>query len=130
MNDKEDTVLVIDPDEGYKEELRAFLSKQGHKVKTGNTACEAIKVIQREKVCLLIMEVELEDIAGDEVIPIIKEIVPKVPIIAMTQNNSQELEAKVRKQGIFYYHIKSFGLGDLTVAVRNAFKENKLWKKR
>lgn len=129
MNEK-DTVLVIDPDEGYKEELEAFLSEQGYKVKTGNTACEAIKIIQREKVCLLIMEVELEDIVGDKVIPIIKEIVPNVPIIAMTQNNSQELEAKVRKQGIFYYHLKSFGLGDLTVAVENIFKGDKLWKKR
>ena len=53
-------------------------------------------------------------------ISVIKGIEKDLPIIICAESNTPELESKIRKQKIFYYHIKSFGIEDLEMAVSNA----------
>jgi hypothetical protein len=43
-----------------------------------------------------------------------------LPVIVCADVNTAELESKIRKQGIFYYHIQSFGIEDLEMAISNA----------
>jgi hypothetical protein len=43
-----------------------------------------------------------------------------LPIIICSEINTPELERRIRKHRIFYYHIRSFGIQDLEMAVSNA----------
>jgi len=56
-------------------------------------------------------------------ISILKTIDPSVQVIMTAAENTAELEAEVRKQDIFYYHIKSFDREELIEAVRDVFKK-------
>jgi len=67
------------------------------------------------------MEVDLPEMKGYEAVSIVKSLDPKLRIIMMTKKNSKKLEAKVRAQDIFFYFIKSFGLEELKLAIKNAF---------
>ena len=71
-----------------------------------------------------IMSVNLPEMKGYDAVSIIKMIDPKIEIIMTAEENSMELEAKVRRQNIFYYHIKSFDLQELKLAVRDVFKKS------
>ena len=44
----------------------------------------------------------------------------KLPIIITADENNPEQESRIRQQGIFYYHVNSFGLDDLILAISNA----------
>jgi hypothetical protein len=37
-----------------------------------------------------------------------------------TDENNPELESSIRQKGIFYYHVKSFGMDELMLAINNA----------
>jgi DNA-binding NtrC family response regulator len=51
---------------------------------------------------------------------IIKGLYRRLPIIITATENNPDLESRVRKKGIFYYHVKSFGMDELLLAINNA----------
>ena len=53
-------------------------------------------------------------------IAVIKGMEHELPVIVCAEENTPALESRIRQQGIFYYHIKSFGVEDLEMAIANA----------
>jgi DNA-binding NtrC family response regulator len=58
----------------------------------------------------------------DQVIRLFKRYNPYTKIIVRTDVNSRQLEAKARKEPIYYYHVNSFGLQDLMMAISTALQ--------
>ena len=76
--------------------------------------------LQCEKIHVLVMDVCIPEKMGYEAISIIKSMYRNLPIIIATDENNPELESCVRQMGIFYYHVKSFGMDELMLAIANA----------
>ncbi len=117
---REEEILIADVDEEQKKTLFVKLTGQGYKVKLVSGACEAINYLQGQKVDVLILDVEMKDLKWYQALPIIKEMETKLPIIVTAANNTPELESRIRRHKVFYYHIKSFGVEELTLAIKNA----------
>lgn len=73
-----------------------------------------------EKINVLVMDASLSEDIGLEAISIIKELYRNLPIIVTTDENNPKQESHIRQKGIFYYHVKSFGMDELMLAVTNA----------
>ncbi len=56
----------------------------------------------------MLLDIQLPDCKGDELIPQFKEIWPDIGVVTMTDYNSRELELEVRQKGILFYMIKPF----------------------
>ena len=69
------------------------------------------------------MDVEIPEMKGYEAVSIIKSINPEIKIIMTTAKNTKSLEAKVRKQDIFFYFIKSFAKEELKLAINDALNK-------
>jgi DNA-binding NtrC family response regulator len=67
------------------------------------------------------MQISLKD--DVEFVSIIKGMEKGLPIIVCAETNTPELESRFRHQGIFFYHIKSFGMHDLEIAILNAINK-------
>lgn len=117
-----EVILVIEPNRKYAKKVADALSYLKCKTEITDNFCRGIQKIQEGKVQIVIMEAEMKEIKGYEAIPIIKNIDNKIPLIIITSNNSKDLERKIREGGIFYYHIKSFDMKDLKLAITNAQK--------
>ena len=118
MNDHK-TILIAEPDEALSKNLEAF-SKQKRftLLKTGNLK-ETLLTLQSQRVDVLVLHaLLLEEDCG--FISVIKGMERNLPVIVCADVNTAELESKIRKQGIFYYHIQSFGIEDLEMAISNA----------
>ena len=76
--------------------------------------------MQNEKVKVLVMDVRLPEPMGYEAISIIKGMDRKLPIIITADENNPKQEIQVRQKGIFYYHVNSFGMDELILAICNA----------
>jgi len=75
--------------------------------------------LQNQGVDALVLDAALlEEDCG--FISVIKGIERDLPIIICAGSNTPELESNIRQQKIFYYHINSFGIEDLEMAISNA----------
>jgi DNA-binding NtrC family response regulator len=120
--EKRGVILITDPDSVTGELFRSFLQKEGYNVMLTDRISECISNIQQRDVRVLVLDVEAPEMKWYESIPIIKGINPSLPIIITSSQNTPELEAKIRRQKVFYYHVKSFGVEELELAVRNAME--------
>lgn len=118
MNDHK-TILIAEPDEALSKNLEAF-SKQKRftLLKTGNLK-ETLLTLQGQRVDVLVLHAVLLE-KDCEFISVIKGMERDLPVIICADANTAELESRIRKQGIFYYHIQSFGIEDLEMAISNA----------
>lgn len=115
-------VLIVDPDSGVARQVTSLLVDEGYDVEVTTSISAMAERLKDAKFDCVIMDVDLPEMKGYEAAPLLKAIDPDVQIIMTTTENTLELEAKVRKQDIFYYYIKSFDLEELKEAVRDVFK--------
>jgi two-component system phosphate regulon response regulator OmpR len=101
-------------------ELDSWVTEKGYKVRAVENIKDVFLALKGEKIHVLVMDVCLPEEMGCEAISIIKSMYDKLPIIVTTDENNPELESSVRQMGIFYYHVKSFGMDELILAISNA----------
>ena len=117
---EESKILFVDTNPSLCLELGKRLANEQLSFIHLHKSSEALRVLQSENVGLLILNIKSSSLPIDEIIPIIRGINKHMPIIITCDSNTPELEKQIRGQKIFYYHIKSFGISDLELAVKNA----------
>jgi DNA-binding NtrC family response regulator len=100
--------------------LAPWLAEQGHQCKTVDNIKDVFMTLQNEKINVLVMDAGLPEKMGYEAISIIKGLHRKLPIIITADENNPEQESRIRQKGIFYYHVNSFGMDELILAISNA----------
>jgi len=112
-------ILIAEPAEILSGNLEPFARERGFVfLKTCNLK-ETLLTLQGQRVDVLVLHaVLLEEDCG--FISVIKGMERDLPVIVCAETNTAELESSIRKQRIFYYHIQSFGIEDLEMAISNA----------
>lgn len=118
--EKYGTLLVAERGCDLSGGLTTWAQENGHRLLSVDNLKDLIMTLQNQKVNVLVMDICLPDALGVEAIPIIKGLCQRLPIIVTAEENNPELEGKVRQKGIFYYHVKSFGVDELMLAISNA----------
>lgn len=112
------SVLIVDEDEFCRDMFGEELAEMGYRVEKANSRQGVLPMLESGDYDLVIIDVDVEDLSGLELITSVKKGYPDLPIIAMTGNNSLQLEREIRERGVFYFFVKSlFGLGEMREAV-------------
>ncbi|MBW1850396.1 MAG: hypothetical protein JRJ15_03005 [Deltaproteobacteria bacterium] len=115
----EKTVLIAEQTETLSRELQPFLTDMGISMIRLETLKKMLMTLQNRSVDVLLLDSSLlEEDCG--FVSIIKGIAGNLRIIICAETNTPEFECNARQQRIFYYHIKSFGIQDLEMAISNA----------
>ncbi|MFA6004057.1 MAG: response regulator [Elusimicrobiota bacterium] len=88
------TVLVIDDERGYRDLLELELSSQGFHVLTASNGCQALDLIAKNTVNLVITDMRMPEMDGLDVIKAVKERYPGLPVVLMT---AYAIEARVEE---------------------------------
>ncbi len=115
-------VLVLDPDPKAVEDWRACLRVEGISVEQVSSVKEAARKLKDLRCGCMVVDVDLPEMKGYKAVPILKAIQPHTKVIMTARTNSKDLETNVRRQDVFYYHIKSFSASELASAVRGALQ--------
>ena len=86
----------------------------------------AISRAQIDRFDVIVLDADISGMSIEQIIQILREINPSAKIIVKTDENSKNLEAKIRKEKIYYYHLDSFGFPDLKLAITNALQKNNI----
>ncbi|PKN29946.1 MAG: response regulator [Deltaproteobacteria bacterium HGW-Deltaproteobacteria-21] len=101
-------VLIVESDSDLADTIRKMLHNWGHKAHTCGSGKDALKTFMKIHCDLVLTEALLPDMKGEELISRLKTFSPDMHVVAMTWNNSRELEARIRAQGVLYYMVKPF----------------------
>lgn len=98
------------------------LSAKGYEVKTTDSASDLIRELEKT-IGIIVLDVELSGMKAYEMIPLMKRVNPKLPIIVMSASSSVELAQRIRNEGIFFYAMKPIDADEIETVVESAFRK-------
>src|SRR6202050_2941499 len=110
-------VLIVDDSPQIRRALRAILIPQGFVVIDARSGEEALDLIRKERVELILLDVNLPGMSGFETCKEIRRG-SDVPIIMLTVRNSERDKVQAFDAGADDYIVKPFGAEELTARVR------------
>ncbi len=126
MNKHQYTILYVDDEQSN---LRIFrLSfKRHYNVITANNGYEAIEILKKENVDLIITDQKMPEMTGTELLEKTLENNPDMIRIILTGfSDIQSIVKAVNKIGIYKYITKPYDQGELKITLDKALESNKL----
>ncbi|MDR1797841.1 MAG: response regulator transcription factor [Clostridiales Family XIII bacterium] len=112
MADESLTILVVDDEPAILEGVAAYLAKQGYRVLQADSGRGALSLFEKERVDLVLLDLMLPDIPGEEVCRRIRAR-SRVPVIMLTAKVAEEDIVGGLALGADGYVTKPFGLKEL-----------------
>ncbi len=116
-------LMIIKKEKKIIQELSSLLKKNELILAIEHDLGTAINRAQNTRFDIIILDANIKGMPIERTIQILRGIDPGTKIIVKTHENSIELEAKVRRERIFYYHLDSFGTEDLKLAIESALSK-------
>ncbi len=113
-------VLVVDDDASMQRMLRQRLEREGYAVQTAPNGEEGLDLIRKEVFNLIITDVRMPKLGGDELARAVAQFNPNIPIIVMTAFGEVNEAVQLMQDGIYHYFTKPFDVEDLIVKVKKA----------
>jgi len=110
-------ILIVDDSPQIRRALRTILISHGFVVMDARTGEEALELIRKERVGLILLDVNLPDISGFETCREIRRT-SAIPVIMITVRNSERDKVQAFDAGADDYIVKPFGSEELTARVR------------
>jgi len=115
-------VLVLDDEKPFTEELCELLGRSGFYAFESNTASEGMKIMEKEQIDLLILDVRLRRVDGLEVLKKVKEAYPNVEVIIVSAHGDMDTVIKAMRLGAIDYLRKPFRHIDIQIAIERTNK--------
>ena len=115
-------ILVVDDEAQIRKFLRISLGASGHQVIEAETAEAGIALAKAEPVDLVILDLGLPDMDGQEAITAIRET-SQVPIIVLSVRSTEVDKVEALDRGADDYVVKPFGIGELMARLRAALRQ-------
>ncbi|MBF0452717.1 MAG: response regulator [Candidatus Magnetomorum sp.] len=121
-------ILVIDDDPFVTDMLKAILESEDYSVETVHCGTEAIKFIKKNRnVQLILSDMNMPDINGLELIPMLKAENADIPIMILTGNNEISIAIKAMQSGASDYLLKDENIQEtVVVAVKRMLEKYQL----
>ena len=117
MNSRASTVLVVEDERKIRELVRDYLEREGLGVLTTESGAEAIALARQSKPDLLILDLRLPDVPGEEVAREIRSF-STVPILMLTAKASEEERIHGLEIGADDYLTKPFSPRELVLRAK------------
>ena len=113
-------VLIVDDERGMRDFLKILLEKEGHKVITANRGQKALEILESKTIDLVVSDIRMPELSGIELLEIIKENTPELPVIMITAFASPDDAVMAMKNGAFDYISKPFNVDEIINVIRSA----------
>ena len=101
-------ILVVDDEAIVRESLRDWLSDCGYQIFTAENAHQALEIIEKERLNIVITDLVMPEVDGIELMKRAKEIIPNIEVIIITAYGSITTAIAAMKEGAYDYIEKPF----------------------
>ena len=117
------TIMVVDDDEPIRSALRKYLTQQGFEVSTAAGGEEALKLLQKQRIACMLLDVKMPGISGVDLVPRIMDIEPNVALLMLTGVTDATSAALCMQRGAMDYLTKPIELSELSRAINRALRK-------
>ncbi|WP_269539722.1 sigma-54-dependent transcriptional regulator [Cerasicoccus fimbriatus] len=118
---EEQSILVIDDDEGLRYSLERVLSARGYRIIQASSGEEGLKVAEKEKPSVILLDNRMGGITGIETLQHLRTSSPDSMVILMTAFGTTQTAIEAMKFGAFDYIIKPFDIAKILGLIEKAF---------
>ncbi|MCY9666397.1 response regulator transcription factor [Paenibacillus alginolyticus] len=110
-------ILIVDDEEKIREVIASYLQNEGYAIIQSGTGNKALELVRGGNVDLLILDLMLPDMSGEDVCRAIRQFSP-VPVIMLTAKVSEDDRVQGLTLGADDYVVKPFSPRELTARVK------------
>src|SRR3989338_2628738 len=115
-------ILVVEDDSDIQEYVRNLLTENGYTVTTTSTGTSALALINKTEPDLVVLDLKLPDISGEDVCLEIRKKYPNVRIIMLTAKDSLTDKVKGLEAGADDYITKPFAAEEFLARIKTRIK--------
>ncbi|OGP58477.1 MAG: hypothetical protein A2V67_02615 [Deltaproteobacteria bacterium RBG_13_61_14] len=120
-NDQGIRVLLVDDEEQFRAATSTILNRRGFSVTAAANGREALEKIRKDTIDVVILDLKMPEMDGNEVLRELKRLKPELPVIMLTGRGSPDIALAGLQEGLFDYLTKPCNLDLLARRVRDAF---------
>lgn len=126
MNSESGNVLIVDDERSIRLSLRTILGNFGFDIVEAARGEEAVALVRSEPFDAVLLDINMPGIGGIEVCRIMRKVSPRLPIVMLTVQGSEDRKVEALNAGADDYITKPFQLRELTARLRAAVRRNRL----
>src|SRR5690554_608900 len=120
------SIIIIDDEKEICESIKFILEYENYDVDYSTSASEGIGKISTGNFLALLLDIQMPEMNGFEVLKKVKEINPDLSVIIISAHGSVENAVKATRLGAFDFIEKPIDRDKLLISVRNAVEQTKL----
>jgi DNA-binding NtrC family response regulator len=119
-------ILIIDDERPILLTLEALLGRHGYQVETAATASVGLKVLKTKSPALVLLDLQLPDAEGLQMLDQIKIEFPDTPVVILTAHDSLSNAIESIKRGAYHFISKPYAPEELLSLVEKALEKQSL----
>jgi DNA-binding response OmpR family regulator len=120
---REINVLLVDDEDVFRANAKTLFKKRGFTVATAANGLEALAAIRENDYDVVILDVKMPEMDGNEVLYSLKKIKPRTEVIILTGHGTSESISFGLREGAFAYLTKPCDIDLLAVKIREAYRK-------
>ncbi len=122
-------VLIVDDEPAIRDILKDVLSREPYDILTAGSAEEALTLLAREPVDVVISDEKMPGISGSEFLAVVRQKFPDTIRIILTGHASLESAIRAINEGeIYRFFTKPCNVRDLAITIRQALQQKNFMK--
>ena len=119
-------ILVVDDDARTRRLLQMKLGARGYRISLAESGREGLERFAAEKPDLVLLDIQMPQMDGLQVLEELKRREPKAIVVMMTAYGSERIAVRAMKKGANDYLAKPFDLGELELVIREGLERRRL----
>ncbi len=120
------TILIVEDEETLRLSLTHVLVTKGFHVMSAEKGEAALSIIKNYVIDLVLLDLQLPDANGIEILSGIKKININLPVIIMTAHGDIKTSVEAMKKGAYDYILKPFELDEMIININKALDHHRL----
>ncbi|MBN2049634.1 MAG: sigma-54-dependent Fis family transcriptional regulator [Spirochaetales bacterium] len=120
------SILIVDDEKNIREGLAASMEMDGYEVVLASNGVEALRVLEKEYADLVIADLKMPEMGGEELLKHISSAYPTVPVIILTGHGTIESAVNAMRNGAYDFLTKPVNLNRLSLLVKRALSNREL----
>ena len=120
------TILIVDDEKNIREGLSKALALAGYGTRMAATGSEAVRVLERDAVDLVITDLRMPGLSGEQLLRRVVAAYPAIPVIILTGHGTIESAVTAMHAGAYDFLTKPVNLDRLELLVKRALSRRQL----
>lgn len=116
-------IMLVDDEERYLQTTKKLIEKKGYEVLTALSGEEALEKLKPQNVHVVILDVKMPGMDGNQTLKAIKTLYPLVEVIMLTGHGTMDSAIDGLKSGAFDYLVKPADIDDIIEKAMEAFEK-------